>query len=164
MRAPTNNARVELAFAPTMPLVTVVRTFINDFYARVLRDGASDMVAMATHELLENALKYSVEDGATLMIDVEPGAAADRVTIRIRNRSAPAYIGPLKDVIERMQSHPDPVVLYLTLMRETARRKEGSGLGLARLRAEAGMSLALELEGNDVCVIAHCDVDKREAA
>jgi hypothetical protein len=147
-----------------MPLVTLVRTFISSFYARVLSDGARDMVAMATHELLENALKYSVEDGATLCIEVESRATADRVTIRIRNRSAPAYIGSLKDVIERMQSHPDPVLLYLTIMRETAKRREGSGLGLARLRAEAGMSLALELEGNDVCIIAHCDVEKREAA
>jgi hypothetical protein len=164
MRASINNPRVELAFAPTMPLVTLVRTFVSDFYARVLSDGARDMVAMAAHELLENAFKYSVEDGATLQIDVAPGPTADRVTIRIRNRSAPAFIQPLKDAIERMQSHPDPLVLYLTLMRETARREEGSGLGLARLRAEAGMSLALELEGNDVCVIAHCDVDKREAA
>jgi hypothetical protein len=53
---------------------------------------------------------------------------------------------------------------YVALMRETSKRKEGSGLGLARLRAEAGMELHLELEGSEVCLTAQCLIERSAAA
>lgn len=160
----TNNPHVELGFSATVPLISVVRSFVSEFYERVLSRGAREMVAMATHELLENAVKYSAEDRALLRIDVEAGEASDRVTIRIKNRSHAENIAPLQNLITSLHEAPDPLMHYLTLMRETAKRKTGSGLGLARIRAEAGMSLALELDGNNVCIVAKCDVEKRDAA
>jgi hypothetical protein len=60
-----------------------------------------------------------------------------------------------------MNRAADPMEHYVTLMRETSKRKEGSGLGLARLRAEAGMDLDLELEGSQVCITAQCNVERR---
>jgi hypothetical protein len=165
MKPRASNPRVEVTFAPTVILVTVMREFVNNFYETVVGPGPSQMLAMATHELLENALKYSAEEGATLAIEVEPGPASDKVSIRIRNCAAPAHIKPLQEVIERMDRAPDPMAHYLALMRETSKRPEGSGLGLARLRAEAGMRVALELlEGNNVCIVAECEVHKEKAA
>ena len=156
------NPHVEVGFSPTIALISVVRTFVSDFYARVLSNNVREMVAMATHELLENAVKYAIDDRATLRIDVEHREPSDRVSIRIRNRSAPANIQPLREVLTRMHQQPDPLAHYVALMRETAKRKHGSGLGLARIRAEAGMELSLELEGDVVCILAQCDVAKRE--
>jgi two-component sensor histidine kinase len=164
MRSKPSNPRVEVTFAPTVILVSVMRSFVSNFYARVLGDGPAQMLAMATHELLENALKYSAEEGATIKIEVEPGPDIDRVSIRIVNSAEPAHIPPLQEVVSRMNQAPDPMAHYLTLMRETSKRPEGSGLGLARLRAEAGMRLALEVEGNQVCVVAECEVQKERAA
>ena len=164
MRSKPTNPRVEVTFAPTVFLVSVMRQFVSNFYARVVGDGPSQMLAMATHELLENALKYSSEDGATIMIEVEPDTDVDRVRIRIQNRAAPHHIPPLQQVMARMNEAPDPMVHYVNLMRETSKRSEGSGLGLARLRAEAGMTLALEVEGNQVCIVAECEVHKEKAA
>jgi hypothetical protein len=158
------NPRVEVRFAPTVFLVSVMREFVSSFYLRVLGRGTSQLVAMATHELLENALKYSAEEGATLQIEVESRAATEHVTIRIENKASTEHIGPLREVLARMNDAPDPMAHYLTLMRETSKRADGSGLGLARLRAEADMKLALEVDGNRVCIVAECDVEKEVAA
>src|SRR4051794_23296170 len=157
------NPHVEVGFSPTIALISVVRAFVSDFYARVLSSNVCEMVAMATHELLENAVKYGIDDRATLRVDVENRELSDRVSIRIRNRSAPVNIQPLREVMARMQAEADPLAHYVALMRETAKRKHGSGLGLARIRAEAGMELSLEVDGDMVCILAQCDVEKRGA-
>jgi two-component sensor histidine kinase len=158
------NPRVEVRFAPTVFLVSVMREFVSSFYVRVLGQGTSQLVAMATHELLENALKYSAEEGTTLQIEVEPRGTSAHVTIRIENNASAEHIRPLQEVLARMNEAPDPMAHYLTLMRETSKRPDGSGLGLARLRAEADMKLALEVDGNRVCIVAECDVEKEKAA
>jgi hypothetical protein len=71
------------------------------------------------------------------------------------------HIRPLQGLLERFNKATDPMAHYITLMRETSKRQEGSGLGLARLRAEAGMAVALELDGTQVCITATCDVERR---
>ena len=159
--AASNNPRFELTFAPTVILVSVVRNFIHDFYQRVIGKEATERIAMATHELLENALRYSAEDGATLKVEVEQHPNVDHVTIRIRNRPSEAHVGPLKEALAKMNEIPDPDLHYLMVMRESWRRKDTSGLGLARLRAEGGMRLSLELEGEYVCIVAQCDLEKQ---
>jgi anti-sigma regulatory factor (Ser/Thr protein kinase) len=158
--ATTASPHVEVSFAPTIRLITVMRQFVSSFYAAVLGRDAAEMLAMATHELLENALKYSAEEGATFKIAVESGAETDHVTIRIENHADPAQIQPLREVMARMEQAADPMAHYLTLMRETSSRLDGSGLGLARLRAEAEMKVALEVDGTRVCVVAQSEVRK----
>jgi two-component sensor histidine kinase len=161
MQAHLTASRLELTFGPTMSLIRLVRQFICDFYNKMLDRETTQMVAIATHELLENALKYSEERRATLNIEVLPNESGQRVVIQIRNRSGEEHIRPLQALLERMNRAPDAMEHYVTLMRETSKRKEGSGLGLARLRAEAGMDLDLELEGTQVCITAQCNVERR---
>jgi hypothetical protein len=153
-----------MTFGPTMVLILAVRQFISTFYDRLLDSEAGEMVSMATHELLENALKYSAEDRATLSIEVTPEGANRHVVIRIRNRSSEEHIRPLQALFDGISQYPDPMEHYVALMRETSKRKEGSGLGLARLRAEAGMELHLELEGSEVCLTAQCLIERSAAA
>jgi hypothetical protein len=159
--AAKRSPHVEVGFSPTIALISLVRTFVSDFYARVLSANVCEMVAMATHELLENAVKYGIDDQATLRVDVEHEDASDRVSIRIRNRSTPANIESLRGVLTRIKEQPDPLAHYVTLMRETSKREHGSGLGLARIRAEGDMDLTLEVTGDLVSILAQCDVEKR---
>jgi hypothetical protein len=70
-------------------------------------------------------------------------------------------VGPLKEALAKMNENPDPDLHYLMVMRESWRRKDTSGLGLARLRAEGGMRLSLELDGDYVCIVAQCDLEKQ---
>ena len=48
----------------------------------------------------------------------------------------------------------DPQQFYLGLMAETARRPTGSGLGLARVRAEADMDVSCVVDGDQLEIVA----------
>jgi hypothetical protein len=56
--------------------------------------------------------------------------------------------------LQAIVSAPDAFAHYQRLMRDTARSKDESGLGLARIRAEAEMDLALEVRGSSVALTA----------
>src|SRR5947209_8429255 len=65
-------AYFELNFRPNVALVSVVRRFVNEFYQRFLSDpDATSRLALATHELLENAVKYSKDGETTIRIELE---------------------------------------------------------------------------------------------
>jgi hypothetical protein len=143
----------ELTFRPRVELIPIVRRFVSSFYGGVLGDpDATSRVALATHELLDNANRYSADGETTLRIEVSPEID---VRIRIWNRTARAHVESLQERFAEMDRFPDPLAYYLHRMAESARRRDGaSGLGLARLLAEAEMSLSFELEGDRVCIVA----------
>ena len=56
-------ASFDMSFAPTTRIVSVVRRFVLSLYERILADNVmSSQLALATHELLENAVKYNIDD------------------------------------------------------------------------------------------------------
>ncbi len=137
----------ELTFRPSVDLIPVVRRFVADFYIQVTNEDAASRLALATHELLENAAKYS-SDG-TAVLEVRVDAVARTVTIHIRNRATPERIRLLKECFDEIRAAPDASTLYAEMLRRTAVRETGSGgLGLARIWAESDMSIQLEVEGD----------------
>ncbi len=134
----------ELSFRPDTKMVSIVRRFVSDFYERMLTDQEGiHRVALATHELLENAVKYSSDGEATIRIQVDQAGSKAIVTIRTRNRTDPTNAA----VLRRMLTEPssgDPFEMYQDAMRRSLLDGEGSRLGLARLRAEADMHMVLE--------------------
>lgn len=143
----------ELTFRPNVELISDVRRFVASFYEKILGDpDATSRIALATHELLENAAKYSTDGEATIRIEVTATCAAIR--IRLWNRTRKEHISILHERFEEMLQLSDPFVYYQCLLERTAKLKEGSGLGLARLRAEADMQLSCEIEDDRVCIVA----------
>jgi hypothetical protein len=64
-----------------------------------------------------------------------------------------------------MQAAHDRNVFYLTLMRKNATRKDGSGLGLARIHAEAEMEMSVRCgKGGAISVIAETEVELAKRA
>jgi hypothetical protein len=152
----------ELTFRPNVELISVVRRFVSSFYERILSDpDATSRLALATHELLENATKYSTDGETTIRIEVTATCAAIR--IRIWNRTAGEHISVLRACFAEMLQFSDPFMYYQRLMERSAKRKEGSGLGLARLRAEADMELSCEIDDDRVCIVADTYVQPRTA-
>jgi len=144
-----------LTFRPNIKLVSTVRRFIGDFYRRVLVDQEmSQRLALATHELLENAVAYAADDETEVRIEVEN----DILSVRTWNRTTPERIDALKATIDEMNAAPDPDTFYQTMLIRTAKRTDGSGLGLARVRAEAEMNLGYEIDQNRVCILATATV------
>jgi hypothetical protein len=155
----------ELSFQRRPELVSVVRRFISDFYDRTLADpDASSRVALATHELLENSVKYARDGQASVRIEVKMSGTSAHIRIRTRNRAAKEDTAYIRRTISEMRGSPDPNLYYLDVIRRNARRTDGSGLGLARIHAEAEMEVSVKCARGFVTVIAETDVELSAAA
>lgn len=143
----------ELVFRPSVVLTTVVRRFITDFYDRVLDDeDSTSRLALATQELLENAIKYGIEGDTVLSIELD--RRAHIVRVRTSNRSHPKHIAVLKRRFDEMRGAPDAFKFYQQLLRATMHETVGSGLGLARIRCEGEMDIDVTIDGDLVGVSA----------
>jgi len=137
-------ASFAMRFSPSNQLIALVRRFVMAFYGRVLGDNeTSARLGLATHELLENAVKYGVDDEAELRVDVRVDGQALVILVALRNRGEAGHIARARRVIAALEEAKDPFAFYQSLMLEAADRRDGSGLGLARIRVETGMTLAL---------------------
>ncbi len=148
-------ASMTFEFRPDVDLITSARAFVSAFFARVVDDpDAVSRIALASHELLENVFKYSVDGRSTFTIEV--GADGDSYTLRIRvkNRATPERAREALRVIREIGELGDPLDMYQTFVRRCARERDGSGLGLARIVAEAEMRVYGEVDGDEVTIVA----------
>ncbi len=145
------NPYFHLAFRPNIKLVSTVRRFTGEFYQRVLKDQElASRVALATHEMLENAVAYANDDETSIRIELE----GDLLSVRTWNKASPERIAALQTSIDRVMDAPDPEAYYQAQMVIAAKRNDGSGLGLARIRNEAEMSLSFQIDEDKACVRA----------
>ncbi len=144
----------ELLFRPSVELISVVRRFVAEFYHKVLLDqDAASRLALTTHELLENAAKYSSDGGAMLCVTVDRDAGT--VLVRTTNRATAQQRELLKSCFSEISAATDATDLYHQMLRRTAVRTTGSGgLGLVRIWAESDMALDLSVEGENVVIQA----------
>lgn len=146
-----NRPYFHLVFRPNIKLVSTVRRFTGEFYRRVLVDQElASRLALATHEMLENAVAYAHDDETAIRIEVD----GDLLCVRTWNRATPERLTALKSSIERVMAASDPDLYYQEQMSVAARRNDGSGLGLARVRHEAEMNLSYEIDNDRACIRA----------
>ncbi len=139
----------ELVFHPSVPLITLVRRFVSDFYSQVVAEAdTAGRLALATHELLENSAKYVSGGETALRIALDRDAGA--VLVRTRNRANPARIAVLRKTFEEIAAAPDSTEYFKTVLRRSSLEPVGSGLGLARIRSEGDMVLQLVVTGDEV--------------
>lgn len=166
-------AYIELSCRPNVQLASLVREFITQFYRRLFSSrNEVGFVALATHELLENAIRHSVDRETTIRIEVSRDGNSGRglVSIRTWNRAQPSKIAALTSLIDEMNRVSDPQEFYQGVLKKFSAIDRDVGLGIARVRAEAFMSLFYELTGggesNDessvVCVTAMAEVSLGE--
>ncbi len=157
-----SDAYMELSFRPIVELIPYVRKFVTEFYTRMIDDrDAVSRVALATHELLENAVRYSVDGETKVRIEVLAGEPGKRVLVRTWNRTNTKHEGVVRAMFDAMTAAPDPFLHYQDLMRRTAKVTNASGLGLARIRAEAEMALNYSVTDGILCIEAETNVEAR---
>lgn len=152
----------DMCFAPTTRIVSVVRRFVLSLYERILEDSElSSQLALVTHELMENAIKYNIDDETSLRVSVTPQSESlsdMTVTIRTRNRATPENIRSAQRIITRVKEAQDPFLFYQELMMSSVMVPEGSGLGLARIRAETELTIDFSIDGDSIEIVAQTQV------
>jgi hypothetical protein len=160
----SDGALFELRFQPTVALVSTVRRFVTDFYREQFLDAeVSHKLAMATHEMLENTVHYSLDRHSELTIALHQLEQEYVVTIRTQNRASEERLAKVKSALDEVVDATDLDAMYMQLVRRAAKRKDGgSGLGLGRIRAEADLALSYAIEGDTVIVTAEGRFQPRE--
>ncbi|MEZ4385865.1 MAG: hypothetical protein R3A79_31390 [Nannocystaceae bacterium] len=151
-------ASFSIRFSPSSQLIVVVRRFVESFYARVLRDpDLSSQLALATHELLENSVKYGLDNNANLAVTVDVNDDGYDVIVTIRNEAIDAHIVEAEETIAAINASDDIFSFYQQQIQIATERDNGSKLGLVRIAAEAGMSLTLRRDGTslEISAMAH---------
>jgi two-component sensor histidine kinase len=146
---------IEVALKPQLDQVWAVRQLLEVYYKPIL--GDPDLVSrlgIAAHELLENAAKYGGDGESRVRIEIEKGGPRDLLCVSVRNPIRASYVDELRDVFDEMTRTQDAYAFYQARIARAAKLKEGSGLGLARICAEAEMSLSMEVVEEQVCVRA----------
>ena len=140
----------QVSFRPNVRLVSTVRKFTEEFYARMLGDREmSEKLGLATHELLENAVTYASDGETAIRVELSD----DHLVVSTWNRVSPEQLASLATMFDEMNGTP-PDAYYQVVMNRAAHRTDGSGLGLARVRAEAEMTVSYEVIDDRVCIRA----------
>lgn len=152
---PADGAHFELSFSPNVKLISTVRRFVGDFYERVLGDPeVTSRLVVATHELLENAVRYSSDGKSSIRIAVKRDEKGVFATIVTQNRTDQGHVSELEALLAEIRGGTDRSSVYQAMMRRSATREDGSGLGLCRIHAESEMDLSCELNDGLVSVRA----------
>jgi hypothetical protein len=154
----------EFRFPAEPGFVSILRRFVSDFCAQRLGcPEAAQRVALTTHELLENAVMYSRNGKSTLRVEVRTEGPRAIVSLRTHNQATAEDIEALEGRLREIHEATDPAAYYQMVMRQSSRLRDRSGLGLARIRAEAGSQMSFERESDDsVTVLATTYVDLAE--
>ncbi len=158
----TGLAHLTLHFRPTYELITSAREFVTQFYDSILDDpDTTSRVALTAQELLENATKYSSDGSTMLDIDVTSDGAAHVLCVRTSNGTNAEHLIELQRRFEEMRKSGDAFAYYTDLMVRTAKSRDSSGLGLARVWAEGEMDVRCSIVGMEATIIARTNVGLR---
>jgi hypothetical protein len=151
-----------LSFQPLAEQIGGLRSTLSDL-CRPHLSSADELsrVLLAAHELLENIVKYSSDGAAEFHCTLESSEGGVLVRLRTKNRARPERIDDTRNRLDALQAAGDPVAHYDELIRAAAGRRDGSGLGLARIPAESEMVLRCATEQDWLVLTAESSVSLR---
>jgi len=150
---------IDLQFRPTLELLTPTRDFVTElFKSHWMNEDVVYRIVVTLHELLENVMKYSADGVAHLRADLAEANRETILSLRVSNECVPERLSTLQGEFDSMQRGRDANAYYTALMQKNAYRTDGSGLGLARIWAEAQMDIRCEIAGSKATIVAQTQV------
>ncbi|HEY9857679.1 MAG TPA: hypothetical protein V6D05_18175 [Stenomitos sp.] len=152
MALTTTDIGASITFSPQWwHLISSTRIFMASFCGQSFGDSdLSDRIAMCAHELLENAVKYSVTQDSPVNCTMH--IQHDRVLVTVENHADPSHLDVLREEFD-VVCQGDPMEMYINKM-SASLESDKSQLGLARIRAEGEAELKLSTENGIVSVQA----------
>jgi two-component sensor histidine kinase len=158
-------ANLELRFQPTVEQISSTRRFVCSFFEPLISDpDVVSRIGLATHELLENILKYATDGRTTTKVDLAGEGATQTLSIETTSAITPERRAGLEEIFSEMASASDALSYYQLTMARARHRRHGSGLGLARIWAEAEMNLSIHFDGDRVTIRAIANLSTEHAS
>jgi hypothetical protein len=146
---------LEICFRSTFETISSTRRYVSALYQPLLEDrDQAERLGLATHEMLENTHKYSAGGDTLFLVRFSNPRPPCDIRIGTRNRIAPEARAALDEVFAQMAGTSDAMKHYQGAMKRAAVRRQGSGLGLARIWAEAEMEVTHSYDGDHVWIWA----------
>ena len=132
---------------PPWVFIDEIRRFVESFCscASIGADREAQ-VALAVHELMQNAVPHARGRDVELDLLLEPRAG--RIAVRVTNDCIEEEFAALAARVDAMYREPDALRSYLRTMKEQPTTARG-GLGLARVRFEAQMDIRVRRKSAD---------------
>lgn len=160
---PTAQLAVTMTAVSNGRLVAALSALVSEFCRGLVSDPhVVSRFHMAAQELAENLVKYSVGREVKLAAILTGPPEDAELSLRATNRSSPAQLDQVERCLAALVKAPDPEAHYDRLMRAAAPRETGSGLGLARLRAEGELNVDYSIEGDQLTISVHASVEPRK--
>ena len=141
-----------IRMSPPWVFIDELRRFTESFCACACPGQDREaQVALAVHELMQNAVPQAHGEEVELMLEVS--RERDVVAIRVSNRCSDEDYEALRARIQNMNEEPDALSHYVQMMREQPASARG-GLGLARVRFEAQLEISVRREAGRAIVEA----------
>jgi len=140
-----------LRMSPSWMFIDDLRRFVESFCAASC-PGADreEQLALAAHELVQNAIAYASSPGLELKLQLDREAA--RVRVSVTNAADAEQAARLRARVAELAGEADPLAAYLAAMHRAPEAR--GGLGLPRVRFEAALELRVEAEAGRVTVHA----------
>lgn len=152
---------MNLGFKDRGRLLPSVRNLVVELCSEYLDSNErTQQLVLAVQELVENLVKYSDSGRSALDFELLKLDGQPCVRIRTSNCASPTHLHEARCMLDRIIAAPEPVALMHTLVASSGER-EGSRLGLARLRAEVGLELTYGVEDDRLSIEARCAVQPR---
>lgn len=140
---------IHIELVPVWVHIRNLRHFVREFaVGMALLPETADQVAMATSELLENAIKYA----STQWVFYDLRLTGTAVEVSVKNKADEKQKRDLLGFMAEV-SEGDPLECYVRCL-ERQNAEGGSRSGLARVRYEAAAELSATVEGDTVCMVA----------
>jgi len=144
---------VRVSLPAALSVVGSTRRYLDQLTLALGADAASaSRVALAVHELFDNAVRHASGGSVELAVELEDGSAGlASLTVQTLNQVSEQDCLEIRRILDDVSGASDPTGHFDREIRASVGRRR-SGLGLMRVCAEANMKLSCHCEKGSLSV------------